>query len=262
MGLLNSELSILHFDDTYWNQKHLQQYHHDSIDFRNMRHVNLYCEKESLLDMEQTLEKKHQNGITFIGSGNYHYVTYLLLKQITKPFTLVLFDNHPDLQIRQNQCNEIISCGTWVSFAIKDIPFLERVIMIGPTVDLKPYSPHPFTVIYPFGYKHNFSIKSILSAIHSQNIYISIDKDVLNTSEASTNWDQGAMDLPTLTYYLHMFLNERKVQGVDICGELPLSPLEAILPEQQAMIQKNEKVNQLILQTCLHSSYSAHIRGA
>jgi hypothetical protein len=261
MGLLRTGISIVNFDETYFAQKGLQRYPHEDIDFQQMRHVNLYCENDSLVLLSRQLYKRNHKGITFIGSGNYHYLTYLFLKEIAKPFTLVLFDNHPDLGTDQDQGENLLSCGSWVSYALKDIPLLQQVVIIGPTAILDHHIHHPRVVIFPFKGRNHYSLKSILSAIHTQNVYISIDKDVLNTTEVSTNWDQGVMELATLTQYVEYILKQKDVEGVDICGEAHLLPTDLLLPDYQTMIQKNETANLKILQTCLQTSHQ-QTRGA
>ena len=99
MSLVNRGLTIVDFDETYYEQTKLLNYSHERLDFRDLMHVNLFCGKDSFHILEERLSDRKQKGITFIGSGNYHYLTYLLINEITKPFTLVLFDNHPDLGI-------------------------------------------------------------------------------------------------------------------------------------------------------------------
>ncbi|WP_462408794.1 arginase family protein [Neobacillus sp. Marseille-QA0830] len=261
MGLLRNGISILHFDETYFSQRRLQNYQHENIDLRNLNHVNLYCEEESLQTLTKRLHERKQKGITFIGSGNYHYVTYLLLKEITNPFTLLLFDNHPDLGTEQSHEQDLLSCGSWVSYALKEIPLLQKVVIIGPTTNITANTNHPQVIFYPFKGRHQYSIHSILSVIQTKHIYISIDKDVLNTSEAVTNWDQGSMKLDGLTHYLEWLAGEKQVEGIDVCGEARLSPVHAFLPEYQAMVQKNEMANIKILQASLHTKLQ-EIRGA
>ncbi|WP_075980001.1 arginase family protein [Bacillus massilinigeriensis] len=261
MGLLNRGMTILDFDETYYAQKKLQKFPHERIDFQQMQHVSLYCEQESLTTIEKKLSRRKQKGVTFIGSGNYHYVTYLLLKEVKEPFTLILFDNHPDLGTNPNQRESILSCGSWVSYALSEILYLQKVVIIGPTTLISFPSRNPRVVLFPYDRNHHYSIKSILSVIHSQNVYISIDKDVLNPNEAVTNWDQGLMDIVTLSHFLENILKNKRVEGVDICGEMHLSPLEIVLPDYQSSINKNEKANITLLKTSLKFS-STEIRGA
>lgn len=261
MGLLNKGLTIINFDETYSTQSKLQYYLHDSIDFQQMKHVNLYCEEDSSILLRKKLQKRKQKGITLIGSGNYHYVSYLLLKEIKNPFTLILFDHHPDLRMSQDKNKNLLSCGSWVSYALSEIPLLQKAIIIGPTTHLPHYSNNTRAVIFPFDGLHQFSLKSILSTIHTQNVYISIDKDVLQPTEVVTNWDQGIMTIEILTRYLEFIIKSKQVEGVDICGEAHLSPLDSLLPENQAIIQKNEKANLKILQA-LFQADGHQIKGA
>lgn len=254
MGLLHNGITIIHFDETYFSQQKLLSYPHDDINFLKMKHVNLYCEEDSLIILKKRLQKRERKGITFLGSGNYHYVSYLLLKERQKPFTLVLFDNHPDLGIGEKQDQKLLSCGSWVSYALDNIPLLKQVMIIGPTAVSDKRIRQPRTYLFPFDGSHHYSIKSILSAIPTPNIYISIDKDVIKPPEVLTNWDQGIMDIHALTSYMNVLLKEKQVEGIDICGEEHFSPLEALLPEDQTIIRQNEKANLKILQTCLKES--------
>ncbi len=55
------------------------------------------------------------------------------------------------------------------------------------------------------------------------DIYISIDKDVLSENEYKTNWDQGNMSVEELFVILEQICRERKVIGIDVCGEMDLA---------------------------------------
>ena len=261
MGLLNKGITIINFDETYKVQEELQHYRHENLDFQQLEHVNLFCEEDSLHTLEKRIKNRKQKGITFIGSGNYHYISYVLLKEMTKPFTLVLFDNHPDLGTGNGPDKNMLTCGSWVYHALNKIPLLQQVVIIGPTVVLANQSTNPRTVIFPFDGAHHYSFKTILSAIPTENVYISIDKDVLNTDNVVTNWDQGMMDISTLTSILEHILKNKQVEGVDICGEERLTPAQILRPEVQRIIHKNEHANVQILETCLKMSHSQY-RGA
>ena len=52
------------------------------------------------MHIKRALNRRKNKGITFIGSGNYHYVSHLLLEEINKPFTLILFDHHTDMNLQ------------------------------------------------------------------------------------------------------------------------------------------------------------------
>jgi len=259
MGLLNKGITIMNFDETYFAQQELQHYPHDNINVQQLQHVSLYCEEDSLKEINSFLQRRQHRGITFIGSGNYHYVTYLLLKEMKKPFSLVLFDNHPD--IGQNNGDQMLSCGTWVSHALSNNPLLKNVIIIGPTDNKASRIHSPRIIVFSFKGNQAYSTTSILSAIPTDNVYISIDKDVLNGKEVQTNWDQGVMTTDTLIHFLSSIFQFKKVEGVDICGEEKLSPLQAILPDYQVVIHNNEKANIKILNSCLNG-FATQWKGA
>lgn len=261
MGLLKTGITIINFDETYVVQDKLQQYHHENLDFQQMEHVNLFCEEDSVHTLEKRIQNRKQKGITFIGNGNYHYISYLLLKEMTKPFTLVLFDNHPDLGTGNETDTQMLSCGSWVYHALKKIPLLQQVVIIGPTVIMPNSSTYPRTVIFPFDGIHHYSLKTILSAIPTENVYISIDKDVLDTKDVVTNWDQGKMDNSRLISILEYVLKNKQTDGVDICGEIQLTPAEILQPNVQTIIQKNEHVNTQIIETCLKTFHTQY-KGA
>jgi len=250
MPLLNKGVTMLHFDETYYLQKALSRYAHENIDFFRLQEANLYCGQRTFQTISARLRERKRKGITFIGSGNYHYVSYILLQEIDHPFTLVLFDNHTDLAVEQQE-KALLSCGSWVSFALASIPNLKDVIIIGPTSVQSHQKQISRVAIYPFDGKHSHSLKSIISSIDTDYIYISIDKDVLNIFEVETNWDQGAMDLETLIQYLQSLLRTKNVAGVDICGETKITPHTYLLPDSQRTIKKNEQANLKILQECL-----------
>ncbi|MGX1983715.1 arginase family enzyme [Thermolongibacillus altinsuensis] len=234
MSLRHSGVTFLNFDGTYLSQKQLLRFPHEWIDVNDLNGTNLYCDNRSLCEIEKRLSKRKTKGITFLGSGNYHYASYLLLKEIREPFTLVLFDHHTDTS--EESLFPFISCGSWVVYVLKHVPLLKHVVIIGSSPSL---SPSPNVTIFP---KNNidYSPKMIISNISTDCVYISIDKDVLRQEDAITNWDQGSMKLSVLLDYLQEILHRKDVIGVDICGE------------DRFASAKNEEANRKILEVCLH----------
>lgn len=68
-------------------------------------------------------------GIHFIDSGNYHYMSLFFLERIPTDFTLLLIDNHTDMN--ENAFGDILSCGNWVRKALETLPHLKKVVMLG-----------------------------------------------------------------------------------------------------------------------------------
>jgi arginase family enzyme len=244
MSFLGEGVTFLNVDGTYVSQKQLLRMPHEWIDLTDVAHTNLYCEPDSLHELETRIRRRNRKGIVFIGSGNYHYISYLLIKEIKEPFTLVLFDYHTDIGTEQEA---MISCGSWVSYALKDVPLLQKVVIVGPTLQQYPRFFSNIT-IFP---NELLSPKLLLSNIPTESVYISIDKDVLCRDEVVTNWEQGTMKLSFLLECLDYILSHKKVVGVDVCGEYPRASVDIFHPICREANRKNEYANKRILETCL-----------
>jgi arginase family enzyme len=250
-------VSVIDFDQVYQTQPLFRKLDCEWIDLLHVKNANRYCELQSLLEIKKKLQKRQNRRITFIGSGNYHYVTYLLLSEIHSPFTLVLFDHHTDMMASPS--TSLISCGSWVLHAMKRLPMLKKVVIVGVREDLVKTIPEEYKkkvslftskdlgwCVYPIKNR-------ILSAIPTRDVYISIDKDVLNQTEAVTNWDQGNMKLVQLLHLLQSIYENKKVLGVDICGEQSPSPADLFRREYIQGAKINGIANQHIFETVLMS---------
>ena len=70
-----------------------------------------------------------QLGIHFFDNGNYHYMSKLWTDRVQEPFTLIVFDHHPDMQ--PPRFGGILSCGGWVKEVLDNNKFVQNVIIIG-----------------------------------------------------------------------------------------------------------------------------------
>ncbi len=70
-----------------------------------------------------------QPGIHFFDNGNYHYMSKLWTDRVQEPFTLIVFDHHPDMQ--PPRFGGILSCGDWVKEVLDNNKFVQNVIIIG-----------------------------------------------------------------------------------------------------------------------------------
>lgn len=233
----------------------LRKYPLEWIDFSDLEGCQGYCSIDSLRKIQTRLKKRRHRSITLIGNGNYHYVTYLLLSEIRQPFSLILFDHHTDLE--QTGDTPLITCGSWVSIALKTLPLLNRVMIIG----AHPFNqrlvtdiPDKVTIISEkdlIRLSTTEIVGSILSLLPDLPIYISVDKDVLNRDNAITNWDQGSMTLRQLLDVIRELKRTRRILGVDICGELPLSPVDFLSDNRVRHLKKNEIANKAIVDTLI-----------
>ena len=67
-----------------------------------------------------------------------------------------------------------------------------------------------------------------------KNVYISIDKDVLDTQYAITDWDQGQLSLDELTNLIGRFADSSNLVGMDICGERAPDPINGLIKNLDA----------------------------
>ena len=74
-------------------------------------------------------------------------------------------------------------------------------------------------------------------------IYISIDKDVLERSDARTNWNQGDMPVILLEKLLLEVFERQRVIGADICGECsPMEPLRELMEDENINRITNDRL--------------------
>ncbi|MEN1968059.1 arginase family protein [Lentibacillus sp. N15] len=248
---MERHITVLDFDQTYSRQSFL----HKScrwIDLQEMSGTNLFCERDTLFHISQQL-KQHTNPITLLGSGNYHYVSFLLLSQLQAPFTLILFDHHTDMLPSPNE--SLMSCGSWVYDSLQHLPFLKKIILIGVSNDWQQHVPSSVVEkVIAFSEKtlHQDSAAlgtSIIQQIQTENVYISIDKDVLDPSEAITAWDHGTLRLNQLREIVHETMQQREVLGIDICGEYPVTPTNEYSKQTREAIRRNNAANHFILES-------------
>ena len=246
MGLLHHDVTLLNFDDAYSWQRKLSDFADEWVELADIKEANLFCSKRALTEIGHRLSRRTGRGITFIGNGNYHYVTYLLLSKINRPFSLVLFDNHTDTKL-PDAMPGLLTCGSWVTEAAAHLPHLEQALIVGVCAERKldPPDSQSKIVLWP----NNGEPQKLLSAIPTEDVYISIDKDVLDRTFAVTNWDQGNMHLRELVIALQTLVQQKNVLGIDICGELPVTPADVWLHAEQ--LHLNEQANLAILQSVL-----------
>lgn len=122
-------ITVLDFDDLYDKEEFYQSAPHQRINLREVPGTNGYCEDTAAETIRERIRAGKPSHIYFLGSGNYHYVSFLLQKEICRDFTLVLFDCHTDLQ--KPLFPELLSCGCWVRRAMDEMEHLKKVILIG-----------------------------------------------------------------------------------------------------------------------------------
>ncbi|MSP42897.1 MAG: arginase [Alphaproteobacteria bacterium] len=262
------QLCLLHLDDALKSQpEFMQTCERDGAQqieaMQAGAEIRLWG-RESQLDMlhailaEQFAVSTGEPRLCFMGSGDFHHVTALLLqltlKNQSEPATVIHFDNHPDWVSFESG----VHCGSWINCACAH-PKISRLITIGAcsgdlkhpdrygaigkllsdgVLELFPYRHPPSRVKRHYGAgashqqkdkhihwqtiermgEHAFA-KILLQRISTKNVYITIDKDVLAAQDADTNWDQGQMRLSLLLELLFVIGGQHTIIGADVTGD-------------------------------------------
>jgi hypothetical protein len=172
------------------------------------------------------------------GSGDFHHLTAVFTRQIKEPFVILSFDNHPDWDIRPPHW----SCGAWVNRALEN-PLVQQVAVWGcgsfecgfpwrllgnrpacrsGRLRVAPWRPegksfpswlHP---ISPADWRLSFAqyVESILGL----TIYVTVDLDCLEESDAVTNWENGRFALSDLVWAITLLRQKVQLVGGDLCG--------------------------------------------
>ena len=265
---VKNENLILDFTHVYCDEdiKDIDRFRY--IDCSDIQETDMYCSKNAYEKIWGRIEPYGIQGIHYIDSGNYHYITKIITDHITEPFGLVMYDHHTDMQIPM--VPEMMSCGDWAGQALSQNKNLRQLVIVGPPESdieqtLESYSGSQSGRLLTFSAEdlHGDLLENKLKLIRTDlPLYISIDKDVLGPEYTETNWSQGDMSIDGLERLLSVFLggqgeeknsdacrnDERnagdirhsRILGIDICGEIQT---DIPVPEYLEAEEKNEKVN-------------------
>ena len=220
------------------------------IDCADISGTDCYCDDEAVETIRMRIADAgitNAHGIHFFDNGNYHYMSKIWTDMVQEPFSLVVFDHHPDMQAPR--FGNILSCGGWVKKTLEENKFIDNVVIIGVADHLvdeiraelsqagdasilnkvtfiresevrETGTPSSFSQTPTSFSRMRESLRSPTeSGMTEGRIYISIDKDALSPAYAATNWDQGSLDIAALKEIIACLATSHKIIGVDICGE-------------------------------------------
>ena len=124
---------ILDFTHVYDDEICADREQFSWIDCSDIEGSDLYCSPQAEREIRRKIEPYGLHGIHFVDSGNYHYVTKIFTDQIHRPFSLIVFDHHTDMQ--QPLMEGMMSCGDWAGMVLDQNPALQQFILIGPAED-------------------------------------------------------------------------------------------------------------------------------
>jgi hypothetical protein len=192
--------------------------------------------------IEQFYREQETNlGAPFLlyGSGDFHHLTALRPRRITGPIVLVAFDNHPDWAVGPVKWG----CGGWVNRAL-ELSNVKRVSVWG-CGNFECWWPHQILgnrraeragvlEVHPWAddrsakdqqrrgailsdnWRDQFN--QFLKTVTNENVYVTLDLDCLDASEAVTNWEAGRFKIADLEWALGKLRESSQIIGGDICG--------------------------------------------
>ena len=215
--------SGIYKEQQFWQTGEIQR-NISWVEVQELPGSNCYCDGDAMETLRQKLEEFDADGIHFIDSGNYHYMSRIWLEKLNTPFRLVVFDNYTDMQ--PPAFGGLLSCGGWVAASLEELPLLKEVLLVGPDQEA-------FDQTEPvLQEKVRFLSRERLREMTMEEkvlffeelsvdlpVYLSVDKDVLCAEDASTTWSQGDMTLEELGQFVAILLEKQDILGMDVCGE-------------------------------------------
>ena len=261
-------ITVQDFTGVYAEQPFMQELREKSaksadihwLDCTKIVGTDCYCDDDAVKAINEMIDSAGTTtGIHFFDNGNYHYMSKLWTDRVQEPFSLIVFDHHPDMQ--PPRFGGILSCGGWVLEVLQNNKFIQNVVIIGVADHLADEireeltqtgntqvlnkitfvkeselssvgldsSPKSLTLLKQQVAKYRISatpqnddgnrIHLTSHTTHSTPIYLSIDKDALAPAFAATNWDQGSLSVESLKKIITELAANHKILGIDICGE-------------------------------------------
>ncbi len=215
--------SGIYKEQQFWQTGEIQR-NISWVEVQELPGSNCYCDGDAMETLRQKLEEFDADGIHFIDSGNYHYMSRIWLEKLNTPFRLVVFDNHTDMQ--PPAFGGLLSCGGWVAASLEELPLLKEVLLVGPDQEAFDQTEPVLREKVRFLSREKLGEMTLEEKVSffeeltaELPTYLSVDKDVLCPEEASTTWSQGEMTLEELCQFVKILLEKQDILGMDVCGE-------------------------------------------
>ena len=217
------DFSGIYKQQQFWQTGEIQR-NISWVEVQELPGSNCYCDGDAMETLRQKLEEFDADGIHFIDSGNYHYMSRIWLEKLNTPFRLVVFDNHTDMQ--PPAFGGLLSCGGWVAASLEELPLLKEVLLVGPDQEAFDQTEPVLREKVRFLSREKLGEMTLEEKVSffeeltaELPTYLSVDKDVLCPEEASTTWSQGEMTLEELCQFVKILLEKQDILGMDVCGE-------------------------------------------
>ncbi len=263
--MLNSGIRILNFDGSLSGQTRLlSRYKPEIINLLSLGpRARFWADGKIKSELKARIPKERGlNKISFLGSGDFHHISSILINQLNTDLSVIVFDFHPDWDIFPPK----FGCGSWVSASLENKKILKFILLGVSSEDIStmhlqsanlasleadrleiyPYAHAESSVFFrrvplntsirikktPLGNKIFWSelkdknpasfMLSLIKRLPVKKVYLSIDKDCLKKEHAVTNWEEGKMALDELLLMLKVIKENSDIAGVDIAGDYSL----------------------------------------
>jgi len=259
--MLNKSIRVLNLDNSVVKQQNLtSRYKTEIIDLREVGpRLRLWMDSKAVAQIKERIRDSSKDSATFLGSGDFHHISAILINQFQDPLSVIIFDFHPDW----DTLSPHMGCGSWVNQVLKNENIRKCVLIGVSSDDISSWRVQSLNLeslkedrveIYPYAHKpskvflkripKNSSLKpknhllfseitwtelknknlkeffsSILKRMPTDDVYISIDKDCLKSDSAVTNWEEGYLSLDELLLMLKLIGENLNIAGVDITGD-------------------------------------------
>jgi hypothetical protein len=221
--------------DGAWSQEVLP--HH--LDLREWGPRLRYSATPALLDAFHETVQPYLGAFTLYGSGDFHHLSALWLRNFPNPLVLVSFDNHPDWDVRPPDWG----CGGWINRAL-ELPQVTSAAVWG-CGNFELNWPHRLfgnkealasgrLSVFPWHERIGRSARKRWPALHydnwratfsrwaqslaGQQVYVTVDMDSLRAGEAVTNWENGLFIADDIAWALDELHSVAEIVGGDVCG--------------------------------------------
>ncbi|WP_044080258.1 arginase family protein [Prevotella pectinovora] len=248
---------LLNFTGIYNYESFASNRNITHVDCSDINGVDCYCDEQAREELHRRLSPFPAKALHFIDSGDFHYLTEYWVSRLQEPFSLIVFDHHPDMQ--EPQWNGVVSCGGWVTDVLEKNPLVRNIIIVGASDELISQIPvHLREKVLFYSQDeidHHQAWPSKAGRLIHEPVYISIDKDVLRKHDAVTDWSNGDMSLLQLQAVIRIIYAHEEVIGVDITGECSAT-LDYLSETRNAEI--NNRANAELMKMILAEEQQTH----
>lgn len=127
--MLDKTIRVLNFDDSVTKQAGLlSRYQSQIIDLRQLGpYARYFYSPRVREEVAEKIPAAPKNSLTFLGSGDFHHISEILISRFDGPLSVIMFDFHPDWDIFPPR----YGCGSWVTEALKKKANIAKFILLG-----------------------------------------------------------------------------------------------------------------------------------